>query len=36
MTFDPHPSHLFGDGINKVGYITPATEKIRLLTFNGN
>ncbi|MDW0115688.1 bifunctional riboflavin kinase/FAD synthetase [Sporosarcina thermotolerans] len=22
MTFDPHPSHLFGDGENKVGYIT--------------
>lgn len=31
MTFDPHPSHLFGDGVNKVGYITQFPEKIRLL-----
>jgi riboflavin kinase/FMN adenylyltransferase len=35
MTFDPHPSHLFGDGVNKVGYITQATEKIRLLRSMG-
>ena len=31
MTFDPHPSHLFGDGKNKVGYITHYQEKVRLL-----
>ncbi|MCG7342914.1 bifunctional riboflavin kinase/FAD synthetase [Sporosarcina sp. ACRSL] len=31
MTFDPHPSHLFGKGVNKVGYITKYPEKSRLL-----
>lgn len=31
MTFDPHPSHLFKSGADKVGYITPYREKIRLL-----
>lgn len=31
MTFDPHPSHLFGDGNNKVGYITTFEEKSRIL-----
>ena len=31
MTFDPHPSHLFGEGKNKVGYITQYPEKVRLL-----
>lgn len=35
MTFDPHPSHLFSDGKNKVGYITPSAEKIRLLSEMG-
>ena len=36
MTFDPHPSHLFGEGENKVGYITQYPEKVRLLAFNGH
>lgn len=31
MTFDPHPSHLFERGKNKVGYITQYDEKTRLL-----
>lgn len=31
MTFDPHPSHLFGKGKDKVGYITKYPEKSRLL-----
>jgi len=31
MTFDPHPSHLFGGGKNKVSYITQFPEKVRLL-----
>lgn len=31
MTFDPHPSHLFGGGNNKVSYITQFPEKVRLL-----
>ena len=35
MTFDPHPSHLFGDGENKVGYITQYAEKARLLRSMG-
>lgn len=35
MTFDPHPSHLFGDGKNKVGYITAFEEKSRLLKLMG-
>ena len=35
MTFDPHPSHLFGDGSNKVGYITHYQEKVRLLRSMG-
>ena len=35
MTFDPHPSHLFGDGKNKVGYITQYPEKVRLLQTMG-
>lgn len=35
MTFDPHPSHLFGDGQKKVGYITQYEEKERLLAEMG-
>ncbi len=35
MTFDPHPSHVLGDGKNKVGYITPFEEKCRLLRLMG-
>ncbi len=35
MTFDPHPSHLFGEGKNKVGYITQHPEKVRLLRSMG-
>nr|WP_225941852.1 bifunctional riboflavin kinase/FAD synthetase [Sporosarcina limicola] len=35
MTFDPHPSHLFGDGKNKVGYITQYPEKVRLFRSMG-
>ena len=35
MTFDPHPSHLFGDGDKKVGYITQYPEKARLLDTMG-
>ena len=35
MTFDPHPSHLFGEGKNKVGYITQFPEKVRLLESMG-
>ncbi|WP_252503565.1 bifunctional riboflavin kinase/FAD synthetase [Sporosarcina sp. Marseille-Q4943] len=31
MTFNPHPSHLFGNGADKVGYITKYPEKSRLL-----
>lgn len=31
MTFDPHPSHLFGKGKDKIGYITKYPEKSRLL-----
>ncbi|WP_432359264.1 bifunctional riboflavin kinase/FAD synthetase [Sporosarcina sp. UB5] len=31
MTFDPHPSYLFGKGKEKVGYITNYPEKSRLL-----
>ncbi|MGG0670742.1 bifunctional riboflavin kinase/FAD synthetase [Sporosarcina koreensis] len=31
MTFDPHPSHLFGKGREKIGYITKYPEKSRLL-----
>lgn len=31
MTFDPHPSHLFGKGNDKIGYITKYPEKSRLL-----
>ncbi|MCM3742878.1 bifunctional riboflavin kinase/FAD synthetase [Sporosarcina luteola] len=31
MTFDPHPSHLFGKGREKIGYITKYPEKTRLL-----
>ncbi|MFD1928657.1 bifunctional riboflavin kinase/FAD synthetase [Sporosarcina siberiensis] len=35
MTFNPHPSHLFGDGKNKVGYITQEAEKLRILESMG-
>lgn len=35
MTFDPHPSHVLGDGKNKIGYITPFEEKKRLLRSMG-
>ncbi len=35
MTFDPHPSHLFGDGTSKVSYITQFPEKVRLLSTMG-
>ena len=35
MTFNPHPSHLFGDGKNKVGYITHFRRKVRLLRSMG-
>lgn len=35
MTFDPHPSHLFGGGKNKVSYITQYPEKARLLEAMG-
>ncbi|CAM3073999.1 bifunctional riboflavin kinase/FAD synthetase [Filibacter tadaridae] len=35
MTFDPHPSHLFGGGEHKVGYITQQPEKVRLLRAMG-
>lgn len=35
MTFDPHPSHLFGDGTSKVNYITQFPEKVRLLRAMG-
>ena len=35
MTFDPHPSHILGDGKNKIGYITPFEEKKRLLRSMG-
>ncbi|MHA6258754.1 bifunctional riboflavin kinase/FAD synthetase [Sporosarcina sp. CAU 1771] len=35
MTFDPHPSHLFAEGKNKVGYITQYPEKVRLLESMG-
>ncbi|MER2089914.1 MAG: bifunctional riboflavin kinase/FAD synthetase [Sporosarcina sp.] len=35
MTFNPHPSHLFGGGENKVDYITDFPEKIRLLSTMG-
>src|SRR4051794_5223747 len=35
MTFDPHPSHLFGGGENKVSYITGFSEKVRLLSSMG-
>lgn len=31
MTFNPHPSHVLGGGKNKVGYITPFEEKVRIL-----
>ncbi|WP_339249776.1 bifunctional riboflavin kinase/FAD synthetase [Sporosarcina sp. FSL W8-0480] len=31
MTFDPHPSHLFGNGENKVGYITQYPLKSQLI-----
>lgn len=31
MTFNPHPSHILGDGKNKVGYITPFKEKVSIL-----
>ncbi|MDS9470627.1 bifunctional riboflavin kinase/FAD synthetase [Sporosarcina pasteurii] len=31
MTFNPHPSHVLGDGKNKVGYITPFEEKVTVL-----
>lgn len=31
MTFNPHPSHVLGDGKNKVGYITPYKEKVDIL-----
>ncbi len=31
MTFDPHPSHLFSKDGRKTGYITPLSEKVRLL-----
>lgn len=31
MTFNPHPSHLFGKGKDKVGYITPYEEKVKVL-----
>ncbi|WP_075528382.1 bifunctional riboflavin kinase/FAD synthetase [Sporosarcina ureilytica] len=31
MTFNPHPSHVLGDGKNKVGYITPFEEKATVL-----
>lgn len=31
MTFDPHPSHLFRDGENKVGYITQYPLKSQLI-----
>lgn len=31
MTFNPHPSHLFGKEADKVGYITKYPEKSRLL-----
>lgn len=31
MTFNPHPSHVLGGGKNKVGYITPYEEKIKIL-----
>lgn len=35
MTFNPHPSHILGDGKNKIGYITPFEEKKRLLSSMG-
>ncbi|WP_040286822.1 bifunctional riboflavin kinase/FAD synthetase [Sporosarcina koreensis] len=35
MTFDPHPSHLFSKGPEKIGYITPLREKQRLLAEMG-
>ena len=35
MTFNPHPSHILGDGKNKIGYITPFEEKKRLLRSMG-
>ena len=35
MTFDPHPSHVLGEGKNKIGYITPFEEKKRLLRSMG-
>ncbi|MFJ7933186.1 bifunctional riboflavin kinase/FAD synthetase [Sporosarcina sp. NPDC096371] len=35
MTFDPHPSHLFGEGKDKVGYITQFPEKVRVLESMG-
>lgn len=31
MTFNPHPSHVLGGGKNKVGYITPFEEKVKVL-----
>lgn len=31
MTFNPHPSHILGDGKNKVGYITAFEDKLALL-----
>ncbi|QTD42283.1 bifunctional riboflavin kinase/FAD synthetase [Sporosarcina sp. Te-1] len=31
MTFNPHPSHLFREGKDKVGYITPFDEKVKVL-----
>lgn len=31
MTFNPHPSHVLGGGKNKVGYITPYEEKVKIL-----
>lgn len=35
MTFDPHPSHLFGDGKEKIGYITQYPEKARIIEAMG-
>ncbi|GKV67844.1 riboflavin biosynthesis protein [Sporosarcina sp. NCCP-2716] len=35
MTFDPHPSHLFSKEDRKIGYITPLSEKERLLSDMG-
>lgn len=31
MTFDRHPSHVLGGGKNKVNYITPFEEKVKVI-----